>query len=457
MPEVFGRIAKDRRFLYAVIAALSVACFVLLAVKAFPAKAGYRFLGIIDKPSPGYVFANGTFVWCPGTRHPRHKHVYAGIDDNSWMVDDGYAFVTNSGFAVKWVPDAVIGDMPHVKTGKNEGQYFMKGVCEACSGAGKHEESCYGCKGIGTTSIESVCTSCSNGVVVCSGCQGAGTLTCSGQYWNGCRNGRCPGTFCMGGRIGFGIFTSPCTVCGGTGKCNVCNGSGKVACTSCGGKGEKVCGVCGGKKVVTRDLKCHVCEGRKKLEPSCGDCAGLGFLWLEAPKDIAKEVEKARTSHSERMRQKALEWIGQAASAARKRMLDNISIAAATKERETEEDALEAERRQAEFLRNRQMMQRQFELDMQQAQMMIQQQQAMNQMILDISRQSMSPMPTFSSMPSSDGYAKPSSKRFCGMHGVEYDLRYGCPKCKAPTFSLDQNVKCSICGYTHVSGTPCPR
>ena len=52
--------------------------------------------------------------------------------------------------------------------------------------------------------------------------------------------------------------------------------------------------------------------------------------------------------------------------------------------------------------------------------------------------------------------AKVSSKRKCNRHGVEYDLRTGCPQCKAPQFGLDWEVKCNNCGYWHISGKPCP-
>lgn len=50
-----------------------------------------------------------------------------------------------------------------------------------------------------------------------------------------------------------------------------------------------------------------------------------------------------------------------------------------------------------------------------------------------------------------------SYKRKCGVCGGEYDIRFGCPYCKAPEFGVDWKVKCSKCGYLHISGKPCPR
>lgn len=66
--------------------------------------------------------------------------------------------------------------------------------------------------------------------------------------------------------------------------------------------------------------------------------------------------------------------------------------------------------------------------------------------------------PTPSATPSSgSGGFKANYKRQCGVCGTEYDIRYGCPTCKAGTYSLDQKVKCSKCGFLHNAGAPCPR
>ena len=447
-----GRIIGSRTFLYAVIAVLSIFCVVLLAMKVSPAKAGYSFAGFFRKPAPGYVFAQGDFVWCPGSRHPDHPHVYAGAEENSWLADDGYAFVTNAGFTVKWVPDVPIGTMQHVMTGKTEGQYMIKHNCETCAGAGNHEARCGECNASGILKVESICTVCSNGVVNCASCGATGKTKCSGYQ---CAGGRCTALFCLGGYIRNGFFSVPCAACGGTGKCPKCKGAGAFPCGHCNGHGKYTCRVCGGKMVVEKDVKCHVCDGKKKLITPCSKCDGCGFVWREAPPDVSSAVKNAHTATRARMLQRSLAKIGDALYA----------LNSARKNRQSKEgsnavgvESANAAQQMAAAIQNQQMMQRQFELDWQLAQMMMQQQQAMNQAILNIGMQSYSPMPMPSFSPvTSGGYGKPSTKRTCGIHGVEYDFRFGsCPQCKAPKFGLNFETKCSRCGYSHILGQPCP-
>ena len=452
---LFDRIMGGRFFVYAVIAVLAFLCVVLLAVKVYPAKIGYSFVGVFHKPSPGYVFAHGGFVWCPGSRHPEHPHVYAGTEENSWLVDDGYAFVSNAGFTVKWVPNVPIGAMRHVMTGKFEGQYMVKHNCEDCSGSGKHEERCGECNATGVLKVESICTSCSNGVVNCSSCGATGKKKCGGYGIQSCADGRCTALFCSGGMIRSGFFSMPCTICKGTGKCPTCKGTASFPCATCNGRGNYACRACKGKQVVVQDLKCHVCEGNKKLTTPCSKCDGLGFVWHDAPPDVSKAVENAHAATSARMRQHSLDEIGDALYAldeARKNKQNSENAKTA------DEDSADAARQMATAIQNQQMMHRQFELDMQRAQMLIQQHQAMNQAILNMGMQGSAPMPMPSFSPTtSGGYSKPSTKRTCGIHGVEYDFRFGgCPQCSAPKFGLGFETKCSRCGYSHISGQPCP-
>ena len=50
-----------------------------------------------------------------------------------------------------------------------------------------------------------------------------------------------------------------------------------------------------------------------------------------------------------------------------------------------------------------------------------------------------------------------SYKRKCGIHDIEYDIRYGgCPTCKASKFGFGTEVKCNNCGYMHFAGKHCP-
>ena len=447
-----GRIIGSRTLLYAVIVVLSISCVVLLIMKVSPAKAGYSFAGIYQKPAPGYVFVQGDFVWCPGSRHPDHPHVYAGAEENSWSADDGYAFVTNAGFTVKWVPDVPIGTMQYVMTGKTEGQYMIKHNCEACAGAGKHEERCGECNASGILKTESICTACSNGVVNCSSCDATGKKKCGGYQ---CADGRCKAVFCLGGYIRNGFFSVPCSACGGTGKCPKCKGVGSFPCGNCNGRGNYACRVCGGKMVVVKDVKCHVCDGNKKLVTPCSKCDGCGFVWREAPPNVSNAVKDAHTATSARMRQRSLAKIGDALYAlnSERRNSQNKEGANAVGA-----ESANVARQTAAAIQNQQMMQRQFEFDMQRAQMMMQQQQAIGQAILNMGMQNYdtTPMPSFSPMTSS-GYIKPSTKRICGKHGVEYDFRFGsCPQCAAPKFGLNFETKCSRCGYSHVSGQSCP-
>ena len=339
-------------------------------------------------------------------------------------------------------------------TGKTEGQYMVKHNCEDCAGAGKQEERCGECNATGILKVESICTSCSNGVVNCSLCNATGKKKCGGYGFQQCSGGRCSAIFCSGGRIGNGFFSTPCAVCGGTGKCPTCKGAGSFPCGNCNGRGNYACRACSGKLVVTRNIKCHVCNGNKKLTTPCSKCDGLGFVWREAPPDVPKAVENARTAKSAKIRQQSLEKIGDALYALNKERKNKQN---SENSKTADENPAYAARQMAAALQNQQMMQRQFELDMQRAQMMMQQQQAMNQAILNMGMQGCAPMPMPSFSPTtSGGYRKPSIKRTCGIHGVEYDFRFGgCPQCSAPKFGLNFETKCSRCGYSHISGQAC--
>ena len=82
--------------------------------------------------------------------------------------------------------------------------------------------------------------------------------------------------------------------------------------------------------------------------------------------------------------------------------------------------------------------------------------QQQHQPVMQQIQQSNNPTASTSSKQTSSMAPKTfSNKRKCYRHGIEYNLATGCPMCKAPKFGLDWEVKCTRCGYWHVSGNRC--
>jgi hypothetical protein len=67
-----------------------------------------------------------TSRWTPGQHHPKHPHVVAGLKEDQWVPEDGYAWSDSKGagdFRVKWVPGVRHRQHPYVITSQTEGRW----------------------------------------------------------------------------------------------------------------------------------------------------------------------------------------------------------------------------------------------------------------------------------------------------------------------------------------------
>jgi hypothetical protein len=68
----------------------------------------------------------GASRWSPGQHHPKHPHVVAGLKENQWVPEEGYAWLDSRGagdFRVKWMPGVRHRQHPYVFTSQTEGRW----------------------------------------------------------------------------------------------------------------------------------------------------------------------------------------------------------------------------------------------------------------------------------------------------------------------------------------------
>ncbi len=379
-----------------------------------PTHKAFTFINRTQELSPGYTMVGHTAVWTPGLKHPQYPHIYSGTDENTWLPEIGYRFISKDSLIVKWVPGVIVPGMDFVKTGDLENSYVQKSNCSNCGNSGKIKNYCGNCSGTGKIDAVLTCHNCNGlGVVSCRYCN-AGKTDCNMWYHYNISSPK-------------NVLPNKCVRCGSSEFVKTSSYSQvqfvniysptqtieyplgylkayKIDCSTCNGSGNVQCHGCQGTATVNQVQRCQTCNGYGYCVSVCEGCNGEGILWVPAKDEIPLQVERMRS--------------------AIRNNLSNAFIGKVSQNTQTKRDS-----RKSQAVMDDVTQQQQMQMQMQN--------QMMNQMMNQIMTNSDSFQPTPPSSNSIPAY-KANYTRTCPIHGETYDIRYGsgCAKCRAPQFGL---------------------